>query len=187
MAESNLAPVDIRAIVERYIGNLTEMHNEIVELRQRLRDTPDDMLRLDKPYDLEAELLATLEVVVHDDIDNAIRRLEAVAAATPESLRLDWEQARQPLPEPRPKIDSSRFSEEDRRAIYEDFLLNRFAQLPSNLSPDDFELQVLHLFGRWMVTYRKLWDEHDEAAGPASRELLIVGSGEGLEPVYTPV
>ena len=138
MAESNLAPEDIRAIVERYIGNLTEMHNEIVELRQRLRDTPDDMLRLDKPYDL-------------------------------------------------PKIDSSRFSEEDRRAIYEDFLLNRFAQLPSNLSPDDFELQVLHLFGRWMVTYRKLWDEHDEAAGPASRELLIVGSGEGLEPVYTPV
>ncbi|HEV7506867.1 MAG TPA: hypothetical protein VGS07_18395 [Thermoanaerobaculia bacterium] len=187
MEESSLKPEDVQPIIERFIGNLTEMQKEIVELRQRLRDTPDTMLRLDRPYDLEAELLAALEVVVHDDLNNAIRRLEAVAAATPESLRLDWERARQPLAELRPKIDSHRFSEEDRRAIYEDFLANRFAQLPAHLSPDDFELQVLHLFGRWMVTYRKLWEPHESAAGPSPRELLIVGSNEGLEPVYTPV
>jgi hypothetical protein len=187
MAESSLVTGDVHPIIERFVGNLTEVQKEIGELRQRLRETPDAMLRLEQPYDLEAELLAALEVVVHDDIKNAIRRLEAVAAATSESLRLDWERARQPLLEPRPRINSRRFSEEDRRAIYEDFLANRFAQLPAHLSPDDFELQVLHLFGRWMVTYRKLWEDHDESTGPAPRELLIVGTGDGQEPVYTPV
>jgi|SRR4051794_20876751 hypothetical protein len=187
MTESSLAPEDLRPKIEQIVESLREMQEEIVELRQRLPDTPDAMLRLEQPYNLEAELLAALEVVVHDDLDNAIRRLETAAAATPESLRLDWERAREPLPELRPKIDSHRFSEEDRRAIYEDFLANRFAQLPAHLSPDDFEVQVLHLFGRWMVTYRKLWESHDEAAGPSPRELLIVGSGEGSEPVYTPV
>jgi hypothetical protein len=187
MVENSLAPEDIRPEVERIVGSLKEMREEIIELRQRLPDTPDAMLRLEQPYNLEAELLAALEVVVHDDLDNAIRRLEGVAATTPESLRLDWEKARQPLPEPRPKIDSRRFSEEDRRAIYEDFLATRFAQLPGHLSPDDFELQVLHLFGRWMVTYRRLWETHDDDAGPAPRELLIVGAGDGQEPIYNPV
>jgi hypothetical protein len=187
MAESNLAAGDVHPIIKRFIGNLSEVQKEIGELRQRLRETPDAMLQLDQPYDLEAELLAALEVVVQDDIRNAIRRLEAVAAATPESLRLDWERARQPLPDPRPRIDSGRFSEEDRRAIYEDFLAHRFARLPAHLSPDDFELQVLHLFGRWMVTYRKLWEDHLEPGLPAPRELLIVDAGAGEEPVYTPV
>lgn len=187
MAKSSLVAGDVHPIIERFVGNLKEVQKEIEELRQRLREIPDAMLDLDQPYDLEAELLAALEVVVHDDIRNAIRRLEAVAAATPETLRRDWERARQPLLEPRPRIDSGRFSEEDRRAIYEDFLAQRFAQLPAHLSPDDFELQVLHLFGRWMVTYRKLWEAHDEPTGVSPRELLIVGAGTGQEPVYTPV
>lgn len=187
MAESSLTPEEIKSKIERLIGNLDGMQKEVGLLRQRLRDTPDAMLLLDQPYDLEAELLAALEVIAHDDLDKAIQRLKAVAAATPESLRLDWEQARQPLPEPRPKIDSSRFSEEDRRAIYEDFLTHHFARLPAHISPDDFEVQVLHLFGRWMVTYRRLWEMQEESAGPAPRELLIVQPGEGLEPVYTAV
>ena len=46
---------------------------------------------------------------------------------------------------------------------------------------------MLHLFGRWMVTYRKLWEAHDDTAGPLPRELLIVGAGDGQEPIYTPV
>jgi len=187
MAENTLAPEDVRPEAERIAGSLKELRVEIIKLRQRLPETPDSMLRLEQPYNLEAELLAALEVVVHDDIDNAIRRLEAVAAATPESLRRDWERALQPLPEPRPKIDPLRFSEEDRRAIYEDFLAHRFAQLPGHLSPDDFELQVLHLFGRWMVTYRRLWETHAGTAEPPTRELLVVGAGDSQEPVYNPV
>lgn len=187
MAEKPLAPEDVRPEAERIAGSLKELREEIIKLRQRLPETPDAMLRLAQAYNLEAELLAALEIVVHDDLDSAIRRLEAVAAATPESLRQDWERALQPLPEPRPKIDPLRFSEEDRRAIYEDFLANRFAQLPGHLSPDDFELQVLHLFGRWMVTYRRLWGTHVGTADSAPRELLIVGTGDSQEPVYNPI
>ena len=71
MTDSSLEPSEILPRVERFIGSLKEMQKEILELRQRLRETPDAMLRLDQPYDLEAELLAALEIVVHDDIDTA--------------------------------------------------------------------------------------------------------------------
>jgi hypothetical protein len=129
--------------------------------------------------------VAALETVMRDDLDSAIQRLESAVAATPESLRLSWEQARQPLPELRPKVDPRRFSEENRRAIYEDFLASRLAQLPNHMTPDDLEVQVLHLFGRWLVTYRKLSEIEGENLGTSARELVLVDADESQEPIYT--
>ncbi|PYQ66237.1 MAG: hypothetical protein DMF53_03870 [Acidobacteria bacterium] len=48
-----------------------------------------------------------------------------------------------------------------RRAIYEDVVRSRFDLGPSPLTPDDFELQVVYLFDRWLVIYRKLWEASD--------------------------
>jgi hypothetical protein len=172
--------------VERIVEDLRTLRDRIVELRRRLSEVPEGALQLREPYSLEAELAVALECALVDDLEPAIRRLETALAVTPAQLAADWERARQPLPRERPRLDLGRFSESARRAIYEDVLATRFAPLPSSLTPDDFELQVLYLFGRWLVTYRTL----REASGPPVEKplgVLVVGTDEREEPLYTAV
>jgi len=166
--------VDLRGLWERASA-----------LRRRLPEIPDEMLEQAEPYSAEAELAVALEGVALD-LAPLIQRLEAAAAVTPERLRGDWERARRDVPAGAPRVDLRRFSEGARRTIYEDVVRSRFQPGPAALTPDDFELQVLYLLGRWLVVYRKL----SEAATPGSlspQELLVVGTNERSEPVYLAV
>ena len=84
------------------LGRVVGTANELEAVQGRLRrmadevpEPPDGMLEHEMPYDLHAELLTTLECVAEDDLDGAIEKLRAAAAATPEELRRLWEEARE--------------------------------------------------------------------------------------------
>jgi hypothetical protein len=171
--------------VERLVIDLRGLRERASALRRRLPEIPDEMLEQAEPYSVEAELAVALEGVALD-LAPLIQRLEVAAAVTPERLRADWERARRDVPAGAPQVDLRRFSEGARRAIYEDVVRSRFQPGPSAFTPDDFELQVMYLLGRWLVVYRKL----SEVATPGSaspQELLVVGTNERSEPVYLAV
>ena len=71
--------------LEAIQGRLRRLANEVPE-------PPDEMLDHEMPYDLQAELLTTLECVAEDDLGGAIGKLRIAAAATPEQLRRFWEE-----------------------------------------------------------------------------------------------
>jgi hypothetical protein len=66
---------------------------------------------------------------------------------------------------------------------------SRFQPDPSPRTADDFELQVVYLFGRWLVIYRNLLEAAETAASsaPPAQELLVVGLDERREPTYLAV
>jgi hypothetical protein len=176
--EAGQLVVDLRALRER-----------VSALRRRLPEIPDEMLEQAEPYSAEAELTVALEGAALD-LGPLIQRLEEAVAVTPERLRADWERGRQEGPAAAPQVDLRRFSEGARRTIYEDVVRSRFqpgsSAAPSELVPDDLELQVMYLLGRWLVVYRKL----SEVPTPGSlspQELLVVGTNERSEPVYLAV
>jgi len=177
---------------ERVVSDLRGLRERMAALRKRLPEVTEEMTELIEPYTPEAELAVALEGAVLD-LGPWIERLEEALAVTPERLREDWERARQPLPARGPAREAApsppeleRFSEAARRAIYEDVVRNRFRPAPSSLTPDDFELQVVYVHGRWMVSYRKLWESPTQGAD-IPRELLIVGLNERSEPTYVAV
>ena len=166
-------------------AGLRGLRERVSALRRRLPEIPDAMLEQAEPYSAEAELAVALEGV-ELDLAPLIQRLEEAAAVTPERLRADWERGRQEGPAAVPRVDLRRFSEGARRTIYEDVVRSRFQPGPAALTPDDFELQVMYLLGRWLVVYRKL----SEVSTPGSlspQELLVVGTNERSEPVYLAV
>jgi hypothetical protein len=178
--------------VERILRRLREIRESSMALQRRLPGVTDAMLDLEEPYTPGAELALALEGVALD-LAPLIARLESAATATPERLRAEWEEARGSLEETASVaasglegLDLERFSEAARRAIYEDVVRTRFDLGPSPLTPDDFELQVVHLFGRWMVVYRKLWEVSDPLA-PPPQGLLVVGLDERSQPAYLPL
>jgi hypothetical protein len=180
-------PLDM-AEAQRILDGLREVREGCAVLRRRLPEVADAMLDLHVPYTPEAELAVALEGVALD-LGPLIERLEAGTTATPERLRADWQEARRALAEDEglaPRLDLERFSEAARRAIYEDVVRSRFDLGPSPLTPDDFELQVVYLFGRWMVVYRKLWEVSDPLA-PRPQGLLMVGLDERSKPTYLTV
>lgn len=59
-----------------------------------LPEVPDAVASHQAPYTVEAEIRATLEVVLADDIGPALRRLTRVVKVTPEELREEWERRR---------------------------------------------------------------------------------------------
>jgi hypothetical protein len=169
----------------RIVAGLRGLGERISALRRRLPEVPDAMLEQAAPYSPEAELAVALEGVALD-LPPLIQRLEAAAAVTPERLRDDWERSRRDAPAEAAGLDLRRFSEGARRAIYEDVVRSRFQPGPSAFTPDDFELQVVYLLGRWLVIYRKLWEAADPGS-PSPRELLVVGTNERSEPTYLAV
>jgi hypothetical protein len=171
--------------VERLLSSLREVRERSAVLRRRLPEVTDAMLDLEVPYTPGAELAVALEGVALD-LAPLIERLETAAAATPERLRADWEEARRSRAgdeDLMPRLHLERFSEGARRAIYQDVVRSRFDLGPSALTPDDFELQVVYLFGRWLVVYRKLWEVSDPLA-PPPQGLLVVGLDERSQPTY---
>jgi len=166
-------------------AGLRGLRERVSALRRRLPEIPDKMLEQAEPYSAEAELAVALEGV-ELDLAPLIQRLEAAAAVTPERLRADWERGRQDRPAAAPRVDLHRFSEGARRTIYEDVVRSRFQPGSAALTPDDVELQVLYLLGRWLVAYRKL-PEVSTPGSPSPRELLVVGTNERSEPVYLAV
>jgi hypothetical protein len=171
--------------VEQLLSSLREVRERSAVLRRRLPEATDAMLDLEVPYTPGAELAVALEGVALD-LAPLIERLETAAAATPERLRADWEEARRSRAgdeDLMPRLDLERFSEGARQAIYQDVVRSRFDLGPSALTPDDFELQVVYLFGRWLVVYRKLWEVSDPLA-PPPQGLLVVGLDERSQPTY---
>jgi hypothetical protein len=172
----------------RILENLREARERSAGLRRRLPEVADAMLDLEVPYTPEAELALALEGVALD-LAPLIERLEVGSTATPEKLLAEWQEARRARAEDdtlAPRLDLGRFSELARRAIYEDVVRSRFDLGPSPLRPDDFELQVVYLFGRWMVVYRKLWEVADPLT-PPPQGLLMVGLDERSRPTYLTV
>lgn len=170
-------------------GDLRGLRERASALRRRLPEIPDEMLEQAEPYSAEAELAVALEGVALD-LAPLIQRLEEAAAVTPERLRADWERARRDVPAGAPQVDLRGFSEGARRTIYEDVVRSRFppgaSAGPSMLAPDDFELQVIYLLGRWLVVHRKLTEVSTPGLS-SPRELLVVGTNERSEPVYLAV
>jgi hypothetical protein len=196
MSEENMDQETVERMdqeVPRQAGELAAglrgLRERVSALRRRLPEIPDEMLEQAEPYSAEAELAVALEGV-ELDLAPLIQRLEEAAAVTPERLRADWERGRQDGPAGAPQVDLRRFSEGARRAIYEDVVRSRFQPGPaagsSALTPDDFELQVMYLLGRWLVVYRKL-SEIPTSGSPSPQELLVVGTNERSEPVYLAV
>jgi hypothetical protein len=192
MPEENMRNKSVRREAGRMTGELRDLRERMAALRKRLPEVTEGMTELAEPYTPEAELAVALEGAVLD-LGPWIERLEEAMDATPERLREDWERARRPLPagdlprEPVPRqLDLDRFSEAVRQAIYEDVVRSRFRPAPSSLTPDDFELQVVYVGGRWMVTYRKLWEIPTQGSD-VRRELLVVGLNERSEPIYVAV
>ncbi len=167
------------------VAALRGLRERVSALRRRLPEIPDAMLEQAEPYSTEAELAVALEGVALD-LAPLIQRLEEAAAVTPERLRADWEVARRDAPAGGPQVDLRRFSEGARRTIYEDVVRSRFQPGPSTFTPDDLELQVMYLLGRWLVVYRKL-SENSTPGSPSPQELLVVGTNERSEPVYLAV
>jgi hypothetical protein len=167
------------------VADLRGLRERVSALRRRLPEIPDQMLEQSEPYSAEAELAVALEGVALD-LAPLIQRLEEAVAVTPERLRADWEATRREMPAGAPQVDLRRFSERARRTIYEDVVRSRFQPGSSAFTPDDFELQVLYLLGRWLVVYRKL-SEASTPGLPSPRELLVVGTNERSEPVYLAV
>ena len=174
--------------MERILASLREVRERSAGLRRRLPDVTDAMLDLETPFTPEAELAVALEGLALD-LAPLIERLEVGSTATPEKLLAEWQEARRARAEDdtlAPRLDLGRFSELARRAIYEDVVRSRFDLGPSPLRPDDLELQVVYLFGRWMVVYRKLWEVSDPLA-PPPQGLLMVGLDERSRPTYLTV
>jgi hypothetical protein len=75
------------------------------EVLTTLPEPSDAALEYQIPYDVDTEVVTTLECVLHRDVAPAIRSLRDAASATPEDLRAHWERERaaregQPGPEP---------------------------------------------------------------------------------------
>jgi hypothetical protein len=167
------------------VADLRGLQERVSALRRRRPEIPDEMLEQAEPYSAAAELAVALEGVALD-LGPLIQRLEEATAVTPERLRADWERGRQDGPAEGPQVDLRRFSEGARRTIYEDVVRSRFQPGSSAFTPDDLELQVLYLLGRWLVVYRKL-SEIQTPGLPSPQELLVVGTNERSEPVYLAV
>lgn len=97
-----IAPETLEMVAPDLLSRVVGTANELETVQSRLRrmadevpEPPDGMLEHEMPYDLHAELLTTLECVAEDDLDGAIEKLRAAAAATPEQLRRLWEEARE--------------------------------------------------------------------------------------------
>jgi hypothetical protein len=90
-------------LLSRVLGSANELEavqGRIRRMADEVPEPPDEMLEHEMPYDLHAELLTTLECVAEDDLDGAIEKLRAAAAATPEQLRRLWEEGREAETEP---------------------------------------------------------------------------------------
>jgi hypothetical protein len=66
----------------------------IEETLTTLPEPVDAALEHEIPYDVDTEVVTTLECVLQRDVTPAIRSLRAAAEATPEDLRAHWERER---------------------------------------------------------------------------------------------
>ena len=91
------APREVRE-VQSELGQLARelesLRDRIAEVVGELPEPADAVLRAEVPADIGTDLLGTLEVVLNDDIDPAIRKLRAAATVTDEQLMDHWRRHR---------------------------------------------------------------------------------------------
>ncbi len=64
------------------------------EVLAELPDPVDAALEHKIPYDVDTEVVTTVECVLHQDVEPGIRSLLGAASVTPEELRAHWERER---------------------------------------------------------------------------------------------
>jgi hypothetical protein len=70
------------------------LEERIEEVLTSLPEPSDAALEYEIPYDVDTEVVTTLECVLDRDVAPAIRSLRGAASVTPEDLRAHWEQER---------------------------------------------------------------------------------------------
>lgn len=93
-----IRPVRERRTLREKLDEITQavawLEDLMRHVLESLPEVPDAMAAHEVPYTVEADLRATLEVVLADDVGSARRALEVAAQVTPEQLRADWERQR---------------------------------------------------------------------------------------------
>ena len=81
---------EVQSELGRVARELQGLRDRLADMAGELPEPAEAVLRAEVPPDVESDVLGTLEVVLNDDIDPALRKLRAAAAVTPEQLRDDW-------------------------------------------------------------------------------------------------
>jgi hypothetical protein len=93
-----IRPVRVRQTLVEKVDEITQaitwLEGLMRNLLESLPEVSDAMAAHEVPYTVEADLRATLEVVLADDITTARQALEEASQVTPERLRADWERQR---------------------------------------------------------------------------------------------
>lgn len=76
--------------VRELAEDMTVFEERLQSMIATLPDVPDAMAAHRIPFSLEADLRATLEIVLADDVGSAVERLRRAAEVTPEKLREEW-------------------------------------------------------------------------------------------------
>jgi hypothetical protein len=87
------ADSDVMSQVLGSADDLEEIQGRLRRLADEVPEPTEAMLLQEMPYDVHTELLTTLECVAEDNLEEAIEKLRAAAAVTPDQLREHWERS----------------------------------------------------------------------------------------------
>jgi antitoxin component of MazEF toxin-antitoxin module len=90
-----IRPIRGKKDLQEQVRELTEdvslLEDRLQSMIATLPEVPDAMAAHRIPFSLEADLRATLEIVLADDVASAAERLRKAAEVTPEQLQEEWE------------------------------------------------------------------------------------------------
>ena len=90
-----IRPIQGKKDIQEQVRELTEdvglLEDRLQSMIDTLPEVPDAMAAHRIPFSLEADLRATLEIVLADDVGSAAERLRKAAEVTPEQLQEEWE------------------------------------------------------------------------------------------------
>ena len=81
---------EVQSELGRVARELQGLRDRLADMAGELPEPAEAVLRAEVPPDVETDVLGTLEVVLNDDLDPALRKLRAAASVTPEELRDEW-------------------------------------------------------------------------------------------------
>jgi len=92
-ADRPAAPTDMQRGLLAPLDELMNVQELLSHHVARLAEPSEAMLAEEVPYDVPAELLATMQHVLVSYIGPAVDRLRHLVAVTPEQLRQEWQAA----------------------------------------------------------------------------------------------
>ncbi|MEA2602590.1 MAG: hypothetical protein QOF89_3582 [Acidobacteriota bacterium] len=94
LALSRVATGDPQAQAAALAAEMEGLKEHVEEVLTALPEPADAALEHEIPYDVDTEVVTTLECVLHRDLAPAIRSLRGAATVTPAELREHWERER---------------------------------------------------------------------------------------------